>query len=60
MSRAERAQVKKGLCVWQTEYGMPGESYCQEKPARGHFYCAEHIQDQKDLYPGRPLLYEEP
>ena len=47
----EKAQAKKGLCIWQTEYGMSrAAKYCSEKATDGYL-CAEHAQDYKDLHP---------
>lgn len=50
---AEKEQAKKGLCIWQIEYGMGRAArYCSEKATDGYL-CSEHAQDYKDLHPER-------
>src|SRR5271155_1114681 len=40
----ERAQKRKGLCVWQTGYGLPHVTYCKRKATHG-MHCKEHWED---------------
>lgn len=42
-------------CTWQTAYGLPWSETCTNPAAPGSPWCAEHIQDARDLYPHLPL-----
>jgi hypothetical protein len=39
-------------CQWQTETGtINSPQTCRKQAAQPYIFCAEHIQDSKDLYP---------
>lgn len=41
---AEKSQMRKGLCIWQTGYGLPHTTYCKRKATHGP-HCKEHWRD---------------
>jgi hypothetical protein len=61
---SEYGQARDGLCISQTEYGMPWAAYCNEVPDYRSLHCMEHGREIRqregrnafglDIYPLYP------